>query len=123
MSLTLRPELDETLRGQSLAIQSRTRTCREVFERCRAIVDEQDSVLQAWVNFGGDAVEQTVDERDAELRQGIWRGPLHGIPIGVKDIYDVEGLPTRSGIPNRTSPPASADSTMVRRLRRSGGIR
>ncbi len=122
MSLTLRPKLDETLRGQSLAIQYRTTTCREVFERCRKLVVEQDSAIRAWISFGGDDVEQAIADRDAELKHGIWRGPLHGIPVGVKDIYDVAGWPTLAGIPNRSSPPADADSTMVRRLREAGAI-
>ena len=122
MSLTLRPSLDATLRGQSLAIQTRTRSCREVFERCRAAVAEKDPVIQAWINFGGDEVEQAVDERDAELRQGIWRGPLHGIPVGVKDIYDVAGAATLSGIPHRHADPVKRDSAIVARLREAGAI-
>jgi aspartyl-tRNA(Asn)/glutamyl-tRNA(Gln) amidotransferase subunit A len=85
-------------------------------------VAEREPTIKAWVSFGGDAVEQVVDERDRELRQGIWRGPLHGIPIGVKDIYDVGGLPTLAGIPNRATSPAETDATMVRRLREAGAI-
>ncbi len=122
MPLSLVPEFDSTLRGQSLSIQSRRATCREVFERCRAAVAEREPSTKAWVSFGGDAVEQTVDERDAELQSGVWRGPMHGIPVGVKDIYDVAGQPTLAGIPNHTSPPANADSAMVRRLRQAGAV-
>ena len=73
MSLLLIPKLDETLRGATLAIQSRTRTCREVYERCRAVVAERESAIKAWVSFGVDEVEEVVDERDRELQQGIWR--------------------------------------------------
>ncbi len=122
MPLSLIPEFESTLRGQSLAIQSRRSTCREVFERCRTAVAEHESNVQAWIRFGGDDVEQSVRDRDAEFQRGEWRGPLHGIPIGVKDIYDVEGLSTLAGIPNRTSPPAAADATMVARLREAGAI-
>lgn len=122
MPLSLVPSLESTLRGQSLAIQSRQRTCRDLFERCRAAVSESESSLRAWVHFAGDAAEKTVAERDAELQQGNWRGPLHGIPIGVKDIYDVAGLPTLAGIPNHSAAPADADSAMVRRLRDAGAV-
>ena len=122
MPMSLVPRFDETLRGHSLAIQARQATCRDVFERCKAVVADRESSVKAWVSFGGDDVARVVDERDAELQQGIWRGPLHGIPIGVKDIYDVEGLPTIAGIPKHTSAPANADSTMVRRLRNAGAI-
>jgi aspartyl-tRNA(Asn)/glutamyl-tRNA(Gln) amidotransferase subunit A len=122
MPMSLVPDFESTLRGQSLAIQGRRTTCREVFDRCRSAVAEHEPNVKAWVSFGGDDVEQTIANRDAELQRGTWRGPLHGIPIGVKDIYDVGGLPTLAGIPNRASPPADSDSTMVRRLRDAGAI-
>lgn len=122
MPLSLVPEFESTLRGRSLAIQSLRTTCREVFEHCRAAVAERESNVQAWVQFGGDAVEQAVAERDAELQRGEWRGPLHGIPVGVKDIYDVAGAPTLAGIPHRPSNPAERDSAMVARLREAGAI-
>lgn len=122
MPLSLVPSRDETLLGQSLAIRAGQRTCREVFERCRSAVAEYEPSIKAWISFGGDDVEQAVADRDAELKRGIWRGPLHGVPVGVKDIYDVSGLPTLAGIPNRLSPPAETDSTMVRRLREAGAI-
>lgn len=122
MPLSLLQKLENTLRGQSLAIQNRQTTCREVFARCRSVTAELDPTIKAWVNFGGDSVEQVVAERDAELRRGVWRGPLHGIPVGVKDIYDVAGWPTIAGIPNRSSAPADADSTMVHRLREAGAV-
>ena len=78
MPMSLVPRFDETLRGHSLAIQARQATCRDVFERCKAVVADRESSVKAWVSFGGDDVARVVDERDAELQQGIWRGPLHG---------------------------------------------
>lgn len=122
MPLSFVPDFEVTLLSHSLAIQSGRTTCREVFERCRSTAAEHESSIKAWVEFGGEVVEQTVAERDAELRRGVWRGPLHGIPIGVKDIYDVEGRPTLAGIPNYSSTPANADSAMVRRLRDAGAV-
>lgn len=122
MSWSLVPKFEVTLRGQSQAIQRCQITCRDVFDRCRSAVAEHEPSVNAWVRIGGEPVEQSVADRDAELRRGIWRGPLHGIPVGVKDIYDVAGWPTLAGIPNRSLPPADADSTMVRRLREAGAI-
>lgn len=125
MTLSLTPEFETTLFGQSQAIQNRRTTCREVFERCHSVVEERESSVQAWVHFGGDEVEQAVRQRDIEISQGEWgewRGPLHGIPIGVKDIYDVAEVATNAGIPHRQSDPAKRDSTMVARLRAAGAI-
>lgn len=122
MPLSLNPEFAATLGGQSDAIRCRRTTCRAVFDRCRSAVAECEPNVNAWVSFGGGDVEQAVAELDTELTQGVWRGPLHGVPVGVKDIYDVAGLPTLAGIPNGCSTSASGDSTMVRRLRFAGAV-
>ena len=58
-----------------------------------------------------------------ELAQGRWRGPLHGVALGVKDLIDVAGLPTRCGSKVLAdAPPAAADSPAVARLRAAGAV-
>src|SRR5712691_3651210 len=59
---------------------------------------------------------------DEELRQGRPRGPLHGLPISVKDLIDVEGLPTTAASRVRTGHTAKADAPVVARLRKAGAI-
>jgi aspartyl-tRNA(Asn)/glutamyl-tRNA(Gln) amidotransferase subunit A len=60
---------------------------------------------------------------DAERKAGRLRGPLHGIPVGIKDVIDVRGLPTRANSPSRADiAPASADATVVAHLRAAGAI-
>jgi len=58
-----------------------------------------------------------------EATQGRWRGPLHGIALGVKDLIDVAGLPTRCGSNVlRDAPPAVADAPAVAQLRAAGAV-
>jgi Asp-tRNA(Asn)/Glu-tRNA(Gln) amidotransferase A subunit family amidase len=60
---------------------------------------------------------------DDELARGEWRGPLHGVAIGVKDLFDVAGLPTRAGSNVLAdAQPARADAPVVARLREAGAI-
>jgi Asp-tRNA(Asn)/Glu-tRNA(Gln) amidotransferase A subunit family amidase len=59
---------------------------------------------------------------DRELRAGRWRGPLHGVPYGVKDLLDVAGVPSTWGISLRTNQIASADSSVVRKLDAAGAV-
>ena len=60
---------------------------------------------------------------DAELDRGQWRGPLHGVAVGVKDLIDVAGLPTRAGSNVLgDAPPAEADAPVVARLKEAGAI-
>ena len=122
MPVSLKPEWGETINGLSAAIRERRVSCRDVWERCLAAFDRDEPNVRAWVTFGGESVDQVVAERNAELQQGIWRGPLHGIPIGVKDIYDIAGQPTRAGIPNFDVSLAARSSAMVSRLRKAGAI-
>lgn len=61
-------------------------------------------------------------ERDRELRGGMDRGPLHGIPFGVKDTIDVAGQPTRLGLAVTFREPARRDASVVEILRRAGAI-
>ena len=60
---------------------------------------------------------------DAELAAGKWRGPLHGVAVGVKDLIDVAGLPTRCGsLVFADAPPAAADAPVVARLLEAGAV-
>lgn len=67
---------------------------------------------------GREAARQAADD----LARGIRSGPLHGIPLTVKDSFDVEGLPTWCGSLSRKNHRASCDATAVARLRRAGAI-
>ena len=59
---------------------------------------------------------------DNELRSGCDRGPLHGIPVGIKDIIDVEGWPTRCGSSAYSSDPSKKDAEVVEKLREAGAV-
>ncbi len=59
---------------------------------------------------------------ELELRAGIDRGPLHGIPYAAKDLFDVRGLPTTAGTRLRAGAIAAEDSTAVRKLERAGMV-
>jgi aspartyl-tRNA(Asn)/glutamyl-tRNA(Gln) amidotransferase subunit A len=86
------------------------------------IARENDG-LRAWYEiFGTRAVEEAA-QAGKELREGRDRGPLHGIPIGVKDLFDVAGSVTTAGAHRGFHPPpASEDCTVVSRLRRAGAV-
>ncbi|MFY0614254.1 MAG: amidase [Hyphomicrobiaceae bacterium] len=86
------------------------------------IADVEPSV-QAWRELDGDRALRVAQERANEAQQGRIRGPLHGIPIGIKDIIDVEGLATRCNSKSREmAPPATADAEIVLQLKVQGAI-
>lgn len=79
--------------------------------------------LATWVLLDAAGARQAAAEREHEARAGTIRGPLHGVPVGIKDIIDVAGLPTRANSAiRRTAPPATADAPGVAHLRAAGAI-
>ena len=90
---------------------------------CLDRIAEVEPHVEAWREVDpGRALEQarTLDE---EAFQGRFRGPLHGLPVAVKDVMDVEGLPTRcntTALQDRA--PATADAEVVTALRAAGAI-
>src|SRR5204862_54762 len=60
--------------------------------------------------------------RDAEARAGRGRGPLHGVPVGIKDIFHVAGMPTRAGAKAFAHSEPREDATSVARLRAAGAV-
>ncbi|MVW69926.1 amidase [Bordetella sp. 15P40C-2] len=77
----------------------------------------------AWVDIDADTALTEARQRDDERRQGRIRGPLHGMPVGIKDMFDRQGHTAGWGSPlRRGSSPASTDATIVARLRAAGAI-
>jgi len=86
-------------------------------------IDALDSELRAWVHVDRAAVLAEAQALDSEARAGRFRGPLHGVPIGIKDIFDVAGVPTRAGAAVLSSaPPAEQDSDAAGLLRAAGAL-
>lgn len=79
--------------------------------------------VQAWLALNADeARRQAVVCRD-EMKQKLWRGPLHGIPVAIKDVVDIAGQVTRAGSRSREEcKPAVMDANIVALLRAAGAI-
>ncbi|MET0955262.1 MAG: amidase family protein, partial [Cryobacterium sp.] len=96
-------------------------TAREVLQHSLDRIAALDPVLNAFAWVRADEALAEADELDREQAAGRLRGPLHGVPIAIKDENDVAGLPTAYGGASVTSP-AAADSELVRRLRAAGAV-
>ncbi|HZG92327.1 MAG TPA: amidase [Pseudonocardia sp.] len=107
-------ELTTALRSGEL---SPVEHVRDVLERLEA--DTHNAVIA----LNADAAMVRAAELTDELARGEWRGPLHGVAVGVKDLFDVAGLPTRAGSNVLAdAPPATADAPVVTRLQEAGAI-
>jgi aspartyl-tRNA(Asn)/glutamyl-tRNA(Gln) amidotransferase subunit A len=90
-------------------------------ELTRAVLDRIEAVdgrLHAYINLTAESAMEEARAAESEISAGRWRGPLHGIPVAVKDQLDVEGAQARI----RQFTPGVGDATAVRKLRQAGAI-
>ena len=95
---------------------------REVVEVHIRRIESVNPRLNALVVPLFDRARAEARAADAARRRGEPLGPLHGVPFTVKEFFAVEGTPSTLGIPGRVGRIAAADSPLVARLRRAGGI-
>jgi len=81
-----------------------------------------DARLNAFVHVAGEQALAGADALDRELAAGRDRGPLHGIPIAIKDIIDVAGMPTSYGTGGHDPAPVGRDAALVAALRKAGAV-
>lgn len=94
----------------------------ELLDACLARIDRYEERVRAWVLVDRDGARKDAELRLRELKTGYCRGPLHGIPIGIKDLFDVFDWPTACGSRLWAQSIARRDATIVERLRRAGAV-
>ena len=114
---------DLTIREAGTQLRAGSCSVVELTEAVLARAAATEPAIHAFVQVLGDQAMAAARAADADLRAGRDRGPLHGIPIAIKDLFDVAGTPTRCGSRVRDdAPPAEADAEAVARLRAAGAI-
>lgn len=94
----------------------------EVLEACLARISRLDGQLGAFAHIAAESARTEAAARTEELARGLDRGPLHGIPIGVKELFDVAGSPGDYGSEVLAGRVAATDAVLVSRLRRAGAV-
>jgi Asp-tRNA(Asn)/Glu-tRNA(Gln) amidotransferase A subunit family amidase len=94
----------------------------DLVRRSLSCIAELDPALNAFVTVDDAGALAAAHQLDAERAGGSDRGPLHGVPVAVKDIIDVAGLPTTMGSAHFAGYVADRDAECVRRLRAAGAI-
>lgn len=108
-------EAGQALRGGSI-------TAEQLAEAHLARIDERNDAIGAFVHLDPDATLAAARKVDQELASGLDRGPLHGIPVAIKDIFDVADWPVRYGSRLYADRIAPGDATAVSRLREAGAV-
>src|SRR5260221_3399960 len=94
----------------------------ELTKTLLARIERFEPHLNAFITLTADAALADAKRAESDIAAGRQRGPLHGIPYGLKDIYDAEGLPTTGHSRTRIGHVAARDATTTAKLRAAGGV-
>ena len=111
-----------TITAAAELIRAGALTPSELLEQCLKRLYRYEERVRAWVHLDRDGAREQAARLTAELQQNQYRGPLHGIPIGVKDIIDVFDMPTGCGSQRWAQSYARRDAECVKRLRDAGAV-
>ncbi|MEV0592890.1 amidase [Nonomuraea cavernae] len=122
MPLSSGPFAGRTVTELARDLRAGRTTSAELVELALDAIAELDPPLNAFVTVDADGARAAALRADGELAEGADRGPLHGVPVGVKDLIMVAGLPVTMGSRHFSGHVAEADAECVTRLRRAGAV-
>jgi aspartyl-tRNA(Asn)/glutamyl-tRNA(Gln) amidotransferase subunit A len=111
-----------TLTEAAEQIRTRKLSPLELTRACLARIERLNPVLNAFITITAESALEQARQAEAEVMAGHWRGPLHGIPIGLKDLLDTAGVRiTAASNQFRDRVPAE-DAELVRQLKQAGAV-
>ena len=94
----------------------------DVLQECLDTIERLNPALNAFITVTADSARQAAKRAEGEISQGNWRGPLHGIPVGLKDLIDTEGVRTTAASAVFRDRVPAEDAAVVKRLKAAGGV-
>ena len=111
-----------TLKKASELVRTKAASPVEITRACLERIERYNSALNAFITVTGEQALKAAREMEAEQRRGKWRGPLHGIPIALKDNIDTAGIRTTAASELFKDRVPSQDAEVVRRLKAAGAV-
>ena len=94
----------------------------QLAQACLARIEALNPTLNAFITVTGESALAQARQAEAEVQSGKWRGPLHGIPIALKDLIDTAGVRTTGGSALFKDRVPGEDAVVVQRLRDGGAV-
>ena len=113
---------EESLAGLAEGIRARRISPVEVVERCLARIRRSDGRLRAFIHLDEEGALAAARALESDAAAGRWRGPLHGVPLGFKDLCHLHGLPTSCGTRTPEYFVSAQECSAARRLLDAGAI-
>jgi aspartyl-tRNA(Asn)/glutamyl-tRNA(Gln) amidotransferase subunit A len=108
-------DVSELIRQRRISPVELVTTCLERIERLQPR-------FNAFISVAADSALRAAKAAEGEIRQELWKGPLHGIPVGIKDFYDTAGLATTAAFEKFRNRIPKKDAAGVEKLKRAGAI-
>src|SRR6185436_14798419 len=103
-------------------LRAKAITSAEIVDACLARIEAGNQTINAFILVMADEARRQAREADRELAAGLDRGPLHGVPISIKDLLDIRGVPTTAASRVRDGHIAEGDAPAVAHLRQAGAV-
>src|ERR1700733_5032112 len=94
----------------------------EVTQDCLRRIEKLNPALNVFITVAGESALAEARRAEGEILRGEWRGPLHGVPMALKDLIDTAGLHTTAGSALHKDRTPNQDADVVRRLREAGAV-
>lgn len=94
----------------------------DLVRECLSRIEKAHPALNAFITVAAESAMADAQAAETEIHHGMWRGPLHGIPISLKDLVDAAGLPTTAASAALRHHVATEDAELTRRLRQAGAV-
>src|ERR1700681_625758 len=111
-----------SLQQVSELIRKKSASSVELTQECLKRIEKLNPALNAYITVMGEQALAQARELETERQSGKWRGPLHGIPIGLKDLIDTAGVRTTAASAIFADRVPTEDAEVVQRLKRAGAV-
>src|SRR5690606_28457753 len=113
---------DLSAREAAKAIATGALRSVDLTSACLERIASREETVQAWAHLNPEVAIAEARACDERRARGMPLGPLHGVPVGIKDVIDTASMPTENGSRLHAGRRPAADATVVRRLKRAGAV-
>src|SRR5262245_26195325 len=114
------------IENEMATLRERVRTQRvsaaEVVNNCLTRIEQLNPRLNAFITVLAEQALEQASVAEGEIKAGKWRGPLHGVPVGIKDFYDTAGIKTTAAFEHFKDRVPRRDAHAVVKLKEAGAI-
>jgi len=111
-----------TLTQAAEQIRTRRISPVELTRDCLSRIERLNPILNAFITVTADLALEQARQAEADISVGNWRGPLHGVPVGLKDLLDTAGVRTTAASNQFRDRVPAEDAELVRQLKRAGAV-